>query len=465
MKNLDCKKHLAEMNKIHAAMGEKYGELFVTSKEELRKIKEEIKRELPNVSEEALECFLYQELSLGRLTPLLFEDNLEEIMVIGSDAPVYVYDRLKGMSATQIVLDELETREIIQKVAKFSGRRVDSSSPLLDGRLPDGSRVNATLPSVTPRGSTLTIRRFKKEPLTIADLIRYGTVSPKLAGFLWLAVEGLKTKPANILIIGGTASGKTTTLNALSYFIPAEERILSIEDTLEISLMHSHWVPMETRPPEMEGKNEITMDSLLKNALRMRPDRIIVGEVRAEEALTLFTAMNTGHDGCMATVHANSARESLSRLQSHPMNVPDIMIPALDLLIAQKRQVERGKLVRRVFEVAEISGREGSSILTNTLFKYEPARDKIEEKILNGRIIQELSSLSSLSVKEIDEEIEKRKALLETLSKSNLTHVDVHEIIQLYYKDPEHAVDRLSEKITAAPEPEMSVARKGMLGI
>jgi flagellar protein FlaI len=301
-----------------------------------------------------------------KIASLLLDEGLEEIMVIGDGSPVY------------------EIRELIQKIAEFSGRIVNDSNPLLDARLPDGSRVNATLSTVTPRGSTVTIRKFKREPLTIADLIRHKTMSPKLAAFLWVAVEGLRTKPANILILGGAATGKTTTLNALSYFIPANERIISIEDTMEVSLKHGHWIP--------------TMDALLKNALRMRPDRIIVGEVRGEEALTLFTAMNTGRDGCTATIHANSAREGLTMLQNHPMNVPDIMIPVLDIIIAQKKQMEKGKLIRRVFEVAEISGREGGNILTNTLFEYNPRTDALEVKILNGRIIQELAKLTNLTV-------------------------------------------------------------------
>lgn len=378
---------------------------------------------------------------------LLLDEGLEEVMVIGDGSPVYVHDKKKGTVAANVVLEESEIRDIIQKIAEFSGRIVNESNPLLDARLPDGSRINATLSAVTPRGSTITIRKFGREPLTIADLIRNKTMSPKLAAFLWVAVEGLKTKPANILILGGAATGKTTTLNALSYFIPADERIISIEDTMEVSLKHEHWIPMETRPPGIGIKNEITMDALLKNALRMRPDRIVVGEVRGEEALTLFTAMNTGHDGCIATIHANSAREGLTRLQNHPMNVPDIMMPVLDIIIAQKKQMERGKLIRRVFEVAEISGREGGNILTNTLFEYSPKTDAVEVKILNGRIIQELAKLTNLTVKEIDEEIDKREAILDTLAKSSLKHEELHELIQLYYRNPEEAIERLYKKV------------------
>ena len=223
---------------------------------------------------------------------------------------------------------------------------------------------------------------------------------------------------------------------------------MSIEDTMEINLKHEHWIPMEPKPSEPGKKNEVTMDALLKNALRMRPDRIIVGEVRGEEALTLFTAMNTGHDGCMATVHANSAREALTRLQNHPMNVPDVMIPALDLIVAQKRAIDGGKLVRKVFEVAEIGGREGGNILTNTLFKHDPKTGQLEMKILNGRIIQELSTVSGKSIKEIDEEMGKRKTILEGILKGDLDHGEIHRVVQQYYKNPDEAIDLIYRRAT-----------------
>lgn len=436
------------MDEIEEKLGGKYEGVLVTERLGIEKLKKELKEQLgKEFSDAAVEEYVYEKMSLGKLTPLLLRDDLEEIMVIGSGLPVYIYDHRRGMQATDITLREDEIRGIIHKIARFSGRSVSNASPLLDARLPDGSRVNATLPEVTPKGSTITIRRFRRNPFNIADLIRLRTMSPKLAGFLWLAVEGLRTKPANILISGGAASGKTTTLNVLSSFSPEDERILSVEDILEVNLYHKHWVPMETRPPVPGVGGEVSMDDLVKNALRMRPDRIIVGEVRAEEALTLFTAMNTGHDGCMATIHANSAREAILRLQSHPMNVPDIMIPALDLIIAQRRQLKGSRMRRRVVEVVEVEGREGGVITTNTLFDYDPSGDKIKVKLLNGKLIQQLSTLTNLSIKEIDEEIERREAILETFSKSTLTTMEIHEIIQLYYKDREEAVEKLYGKV------------------
>jgi flagellar protein FlaI len=446
VQKIECDAYEQEMQRIHEKVGEKYSDVFVTDAQEIKRLIQEISSQVGDVPQEAVRCYVYEHLSLGKLTPFMMDDNLEEIMVVGQGLPVYIFDRIAGMKETNVFLEEEEVKRLIQRIARYNGRVADSHSPLLDARLPDGSRVNATLPEVSPRGSTITIRKFRREPLTIVDLIRFGTLTPRLASYLWLAVEGLRAKPANILIIGGTASGKTSTLNALSAFVPENERIISIEDVLEISLMHRHWIPMETRPPDSEG-NEITMDDLLKNALRMRPDRILVGEVRGEEALTLFTAMNTGHDGCMATLHANSAKETLSRLTSHPMNVPRIMIPALDMIVAQKRQMEGRTLRRRVFEVLEISGTEGDNVLTNTLFKQNPKTGNVEEVLINGRYMQQLSSMTNLSLREIDEELRRREALLDVMAKKRLKMEEIHEVVQLYYKSPEAAIEKLESYV------------------
>ncbi|RMF90764.1 MAG: CpaF family protein [Methanobacteriota archaeon] len=426
---------------------------FVLSREEHEKVKKALKALVKNtVSDESIDLYINERLALGKLTPFLLNEELEEIMYIGRGAPIYVFDRKKGMVKTPVVLEEEEAVEIIKRIARYSGRVVNSEYPLLDGRLPDGSRVNATLADVTPRGPTITIRKFQTRSLTIVELIKLGTLTSSLAAFLWLVIEGIGgIKPANTLIIGGTASGKTTTLNALSVFIPRRERIVTIEDTLELRLMHEHWIPMETKLPQHESGSEVTMDELLKNSLRMRPDRIIVGEVRGKEALTLFTAMNTGHEGTLATIHANSGREALSRLQSHPMNVPDIMIPALDLMVAQNRQInEEGKLVRRVTEVMEVSGKEADVFQTNTLFKYDPKTKTIEEKVLNGRIIHELSRLTGRKINEIDEEIERRKTIVEAMVEAELPLGGIYNIVQTYYEDPDKAVDTLHTLATKA---------------
>ena len=236
----------------------------------------------------------------GIIDFLIKDDKLEEIMVIGPKLPVFVFHREYEMMVTNIEFySDNEIQDLVNRIARQVGRRVDLSSPLLDARLPDGSRVNATIPPASVIGSTLTIRKFREEPYSIIDLINMGTMDSESAAFLWLCAEGLRTRPANILIAGGTGSGKTTTLNVLASFIPEQERIITIEDTAELNLPLKHWIRMEARPPGLEGTGELTLDILTKNSLRMRPDRIVVGEIRHDEAFSLFTAFNTGHDGCL----------------------------------------------------------------------------------------------------------------------------------------------------------------------
>ncbi|RMF91777.1 MAG: CpaF family protein, partial [Methanobacteriota archaeon] len=251
-------------------------------KDEILKI---LVERFPKLSDEEMDhisdMVVEEMVGYGRLNPLLDDDNLEEIMVVGSNYPVYVYHKTYGACETNIVFNSpSEIEHIAEKIARDIQRRIDRSSPILDARLPDGSRVNITIPPISLDGTSVTIRKFNRDPITVVDLIRYGTLSSELAAFLWMCIDGLGVAPNNILIAGGTASGKTSTLNALLVFVPNRERIITIEDTAELYLRHKNRVRLETRPPNVEGKGEITMDDLLKNALRMRPDRIIVGEVR-----------------------------------------------------------------------------------------------------------------------------------------------------------------------------------------
>ena len=313
---------------------------------------------------------LFQDLvGYGEIDPLIRDDNLEEIMVIGIDKPVFVYHREYGMMKTNILFkDAGEVMNLIDSIARQINRRIDQESPILDGRLPDGSRVNATIPPISADGPSMTIRKFKRDPLTIIDLINSKTISVELAAFFWLCFDGLGVKSANAIISGGTSSGKTTTLNALSSFINPKERIITIEDTLELQIPHEHVIRMETRPPNVENRGELTMNDLVKNSLRQRPDRIIVGEVRGSEAITLFTALNTGHSG-FGTLHSNDARETITRLTNAPMSVPNIMISAIDFIIMQNRIYRSdGVSFRRISEVAEVSGIEEGVIQLNKIF-------------------------------------------------------------------------------------------------
>lgn len=381
----------------------------------------------------------------GEIDPLIQDDDLEEIMINGIDKPVFVYHRQYGMMKTNIQFsDEKELTDLIDSIARQINRRIDQESPILDGRLPDGSRINATIPPVSPDGPSLTIRKFKKDPLTIIDLIKSKTLSIELAAFLWLCIDGLGVKSANAIISGGTSSGKTTTLNALASFINPKERIITIEDTLELQIPHEHVIRMETRPANVENKGELTMNDLVKNALRQRPDRIIVGEVRADEAITLFTALNTGHSG-FGTLHANDARETITRLTNDPMKVPEIMIQAIDFIIMQNRiYTSSGVSYRRISEVAEIVGMEEGVIQLNKIFQWNPETDTIDNVSVSSKTLSQIAALSGKSITELHNEIEKRELVLKHMVKHDIRSVEeVKNVLDLYFKNGDNVLERI----------------------
>lgn len=368
------------------------------------------------------------------LKPFIEDDDLEDITYNGPNKRLKVYHRDIGFCDTNVFISEEEIKMILRPIASYSQRKIDALNPLFDGRTEDGSRVNATMPPVSIDGPTMTIRKFFKKRLTIVDLIRNGTLNFKVTAFLWMCIEGVKYKPCNIIISGGTGSGKTTTLNILAIFVPPEERIITIEDTAELQLMHEHWVRLETVMKSMDRK-EVIMDDLLKNCLRMRPDRIIVGEIRGEEASTLFTAMNTGHNGCMGTIHANTASETITRITSPPMNVPPIMLNGLDLIIMQQRVNIRGKgTIRRITEISEIAGMEKDRPRLNTIFQYDIASNTLKETGVPSKLREKISTIAGISLKEFDELLAERQRLLEEIfAKPNVDVDYITKSIQDYY--------------------------------
>ena len=381
----------------------------------------------------------------GEIDPLIQDDDLEEIMIIGINKPVFVYHRKYGMMKTNIKFtNTAELMELIDSIARQINRRIDQESPILDGRLLDGSRINATIPPVSADGPSLTIRKFKRDPLTIIDLINSNTISIELAAFFWLCFDGFGVKSANAIISGGTSSGKTTTLNALCAFINPKERIITIEDTLELQIPHEHVIRMETRPANVENKGELTMNDLVKNSLRQRPDRIIVGEVRAEEAITLFTALNTGHSG-FGTLHSNSARETITRLTTEPMSVPKIMIQAIDFIIMQNRiYTSSGMSYRRISEVVEVVGMENNTVQLNKIFKWNPEKDTIENVGVSSHTLSKIAEVSGKSLKQLYDEIENRKLVLQHMINQDIRSVgEVSRVIELYYKNPRKVLNRI----------------------
>lgn len=311
-------------------------------------------------------------LGYGPLQPLLDDPEISEIMVNG---PFQVYVERRGkVELTGVRFrDEQHLMRIIEKILLPLGKRVDERVPMVDARLPDGSRVNVVIPPVSLNGPCVTIRKFSRDPLTMSDIISLGTLTPEAAQFLQAAVQA----KLNILITGGTASGKTTLLNILSAFIPNDERIITIEDTAELQLRQDHVVRLEARPPNIEGVGEVTIRDLVRNALRMRPDRIIVGECRGGEALDMLQAMNTGHEGSMTTIHANNPREALSRLETMVlmagMDLPvrairEQIAGAIDIIVHMARLRDGS---RKVMQISEITGMEGDVITMQDLFVFE----------------------------------------------------------------------------------------------
>lgn len=327
-------------------------------------------------------------IGLGPIERMLEDDSVTEIMVNSYDQ-VYVERRGQLTLSTARFTSEEHLRRVIERIVSKVGRRIDESSPLVDARLADGSRVNAVIPPLAVDGSSLTIRKFSKTPFTVSDLIGFGSMTEQMAHLLHACVQAR----LNILVSGGTGTGKTTLLNVLSRFIPSQERIVTIEDAVELNLQQPHVVRMEARPPNIEGQGEVTIRDLVRNSLRMRPDRIVVGECRGGEALDMLQAMNTGHDGSISTLHANSPRDAMSRLETlvlmAGMDLPlrairEQAASAVDLIV-QIQRLRDG--TRRVVNVTEVMGMEGDTVVLQDVFTFDFAAGVDEHGRFKGHAI------------------------------------------------------------------------------
>jgi pilus assembly protein CpaF len=358
-------------------------------RQEIRRLVERIlaedKNSIPlnyNERERLFKEIQYEVMGLGPLEPFLQDPTISDILV-NTHRQIYV-ERFGKLELTEAGFkDDAHLRRIIDKIVSAVGRRIDESCPMVDARLPDGSRVNAIIPPLAIDGPILSIRRFAVEPLELEDLIQLKALTPEIGEL----VKGIVRAKLNILISGGTGTGKTTLLNVLSRFIPSNERIVTIEDSAELQLKQEHVVRLETRPPNIEGKGEVAQRDLLRNSLRMRPDRILVGEVRGGEVLDMLQAMNTGHDGSLSTIHANSPRDALMRLETLAamtgLNIQSVFIrkyisSALNIIIHLARLVDGS---RKITSFQEISGMEGDTITVQEIFSFEQTGVDAEGKV------------------------------------------------------------------------------------
>jgi len=396
-------------------------------------------RNLSKITYYAIRDFIY----LGKIEPLMRDHMVEEISCDGTNIPMYIWHREFESIPTNIIFPtDKELNNFTRKVSYMCGKHISMANPIVDASLPDGSRINLTIGhEITKKGSTFTIRRFRADPITIVDLIKFGTMSVDIAAYLWYTAE----KNATMLVAGGTASGKTTALNALASFIRPGQKIVSIEDTQELNLPHENWIPAVSRQNFTDGQiGEINQFDLLRAALRQRPDVIIVGETRGREAYTLFQAMATGHGG-YSSIHADSVEATLTRLASSPMDIPKtLIVNTLDAVTLQLKLRVKGKSVRRIIQISEIAGydEQTGEIKTHEIFKWDPKTDT-HKFAGNSVVIDKIKERHGETDEQINYELSKRKIALEWMIKNDIRdHKKVSENIMEYYADPDRFYER-----------------------
>lgn len=413
-----------------------------------RKTREIIRKYRIRVQPEGVDKLVYYVIrdfiGYGKIDSLMKDHLIEDISADGVNIPLYVWHRLYESLPTNIVFkDEAELDSFIIRMAYLAGKNISIASPILDASLPDGSRIQLTYGSeVTRRGSTFTIRRFKADPLTISDLISFKTISSEMAAYLWFIIENR----ASVMVAGGVASGKTTMLNCLSMFIKPEMKIVSVEDTQELNLAHENWIPSVVRlgfGHEDKQSGSITLFDLLKAAVRQRPDYIIVGEVRGEEAYTLFQAMATGHLG-MCTIHAESVEAVINRLESEPMNIPRPLIAMTDVIMVMTRTEIEGRPTRKASTAAEIKelDRETKNMRTNELFAWDPKVDRFHFSGYST-ILEEHMKKLGITEADMRAELNARKTVLEWMVRKGIRrYIDVANVIREYYSNPKRVFQK-----------------------
>ncbi|MCE8425910.1 MAG: type II/IV secretion system ATPase subunit [Candidatus Methanoperedens sp.] len=386
-----------------------------------------------------------------KLDALVKDPMIEDISCVGYDTPVYLYHRKYINIETNVVFKEEELNSMIMKLAQLCGKSISTGYPIMNARLPDGSRLEATLGrEVTTRGGTITIRKFRELPFTPPDLVKYGTFNTEVIAYLWLAVENNKSA----IFVGATAAGKTTTLNAISLFIPSESKVITIEDTREITLYHRNWIPGVVRDTFMgQEAAAIDMFELLRSALRQRPEYLIVGEVRGKEAYTLFQAMNTGHT-TYSTMHADSIQAAVNRLLNEPINVPLMMLSSLDIMTVQVLKYVGGRRVRRLESLSELVGIDPSSgnISIRDIYTWNPSNDTIERSG-SSRVLEEIMLSRGWSREKINKELKNRETVLKYMMDNDIgDYRDVSLIIRMYSTEPENVINLINEGKTLVLE-------------
>jgi len=399
---------------------------------------------IPQKSIFKLEYFLIRNyLGWGRIDPLIKDPNIEDISCDGDEIPLFLYHRSYLNIITNITFQSDALTNLAISLAQRSGKHVSIGNPLIDATLPEGSRLQLSFgKEVTSRGTSFTIRKFRESPFTPIDLINTQTFNPHMLVFFWIAIENNKS----IIFIGGTASGKTTSLNAVSLFIPPVTKVISIEDTREVTLYHDNWIASVTREWVTEGSHSINMFALLKAALRQRPEYILVGEVRGEEAQTLFQAMNTGHT-TFSTMHAGSVDGAIHRLENQPLNVPRTMLQALNIISIQA-QVYRGKeRVRRCQEIVEIAGIDPATgnIMVNTVYEYDPITD-VFNYTGRSQVLGSIASERGWSQEQLTEEFNQRLSVLNAMNTQNIhDYISVAKIFHAFYIRRDYVLERLND--------------------
>lgn len=396
-----------------------------------------VKKYFPDTDEKTLAFFaamvLQRSFGLGEMEALMHDNNLEEVAVNGASEPVWVYHRSWGWLKTNIqIQSEEKIRQYATMIGRKVGRQLNILEPLMDANMDTGDRVNATLAPLSTQGNTITLRKFASKPWTITDMIANKTITVEAAALIWEAIQ----YELSILIAGGTATGKTSFLNSLSALFPPNQRIITIEDTRELQLpKFLQWIPMVTRLANQEGKGSVEMLDLLVNSLRMRPDRIIVGEIRRKrEAEVLFEAIHTGHS-VYATVHANNAQETVTRLTNPPIDLPKTMLPALSMIVVQYRNRRSG--IRRTFQIAEIT----KDADPNVLMQYDLIHDRMRQMHKSTSLLQTLHLYTGISPKELRRHLKEKESILNLLVQKKVNDVDaVGQVMAKYYTGGADAV-------------------------